>query len=363
MANLSFSGCYLLLEGGHLNHNPFFLGLDLNDLRMERTRINGGFHFAPHTVKHITLADCQFSDTATSSAASLALPDSIGFGYQGDACSKSYIILPEERHVQSINISRCDFGSSATWSQFSIRGLKISNLFLLDNQFEVICSLHSCNIEERITLSGNTFSNMVSLTNSLLPERNKVIYWSQLQNFKLLHYAQLPHAFKNDSTTCHDLLYRAENYWELSNYEEFEKFINTYQELYNNYRLRGDLRSANACYVEMKELQGRMLQHELQVNPGLRNWLRWRLNRLMKFYCEHGTDPAKSIAIAIYVVLAFAIFYMFFPSEWDDARKAAWFREWSWNKQESGLPKALAISAKFMILSMARLCCNEYLWI
>ncbi|HYG01356.1 MAG TPA: ion channel, partial [Chryseosolibacter sp.] len=42
---------------------------------------------------------------------------------------------------------------------------------------------------------------------------------------------------------------------------------------------------------------------------------------LVKVYTNHGTDPALAITVSFWVICAFAVFYFFFPSDWDVASK------------------------------------------
>jgi hypothetical protein len=51
------------------------------------------------------------------------------------------------------------------------------------------------------------------------------------------------------------------------------------------------------------------------------NFFRWKLQSLLKFYTNHGTDPDLAILISFYMLLGFAVFYFFFPSEWDQTSK------------------------------------------
>jgi len=60
----------------------------------------------------------------------------------------------------------------------------------------------------------------------------------------------------------------------------------------------------------------------VDINTTFQNYFRWKLNQLLKIYINHGTDPALAIVISMYVVIAFAIFYFFFPSEWDITSKS-----------------------------------------
>ena len=84
---------------------------------------------------------------------------------------------------------------------------------------------------------------------------------------------------------------------------------------------RGDTRHANACFVNVKELEGRRLSAVLDAHGGFKNFFRLRLNRLMRFYTNHATDPAQAMVASFYLIMAFAVFYFFYPSDWDVTSK------------------------------------------
>ena len=71
----------------------------------------------------------------------------------------------------------------------------------------------------------------------------------------------------------------------------------------------------------MKDVQLRQLKYKYKTYGGLENFIQWRLNQLLRFYTDYGTNPARAIRISIFVVALFAIFYFFFPSEWDTKSK------------------------------------------
>ena len=85
---------------------------------------------------------------------------------------------------------------------------------------------------------------------------------------------------------------------------------------------RGDLISANSVYIEMKNIQINSLQYFFLNDRNFNNFFKWKLAQLLKFYVDHGTNPARAIVVSIYVIFAFAIFYFFFPSEWDVTSKS-----------------------------------------
>jgi len=90
--------------------------------------------------------------------------------------------------------------------------------------------------------------------------------------------------------------------------------------LYDNYRDHADLASANACYVRLKELE---IEHlKAKEGKGLEERMRLWLNVFMGFYTNHATSPGRGIIVSFWIVILFAVFYFFFPSDWDLETKA-----------------------------------------
>jgi hypothetical protein len=102
----------------------------------------------------------------------------------------------------------------------------------------------------------------------------------------------------------------------------FADLLYNYQRFYNIYKLRGDLASTNASYVEMKDIQTEYFGFQYRQDPSFNAFFRWRLAQMMKVYTQHGTDPAKAMTISFYIIVLFGIFYIFFPSDWDVASKS-----------------------------------------
>lgn len=106
----------------------------------------------------------------------------------------------------------------------------------------------------------------------------------------------------------------------------YDELFSDYYRMYLLFKTKGKIEDANAIYIEMKELYGRRLGVIYKDDPTLKNFLNWQLNRLLKVYTDHGTDPAKAIVISIYIIMVFSFFYFLFPSEWDEfeLRKERW---------------------------------------
>ena len=94
------------------------------------------------------------------------------------------------------------------------------------------------------------------------------------------------------------------------------------------YKNRGDLESANACYVQMKSVQTRMLEYKYNKNKTLNNYFNLKINEFLAYFCDYGTNPAKSLIISMYIILYFSIFYFFFYSSWDKINRGFFIRKY-----------------------------------
>ena len=81
------------------------------------------------------------------------------------------------------------------------------------------------------------------------------------------------------------------------------------------------MEGANLVYMRLKDLETRRLQYLYQENPGFTTFFKWKINQFLKIFSAYGTEPARAITMSVYVVLAFALIYLFFPNHWDSHGK------------------------------------------
>jgi hypothetical protein len=98
----------------------------------------------------------------------------------------------------------------------------------------------------------------------------------------------------------------------------YDELINVHSKFLKLYRDRGDIVSANACYIETKRIEGKKLKMQYEDKPSLQNYFGHTLNRFLYAFSDYGTNPVKSMIYAFYVMLIFSIFYCLFPSEPDN---------------------------------------------
>lgn len=230
--------------------------------------------------------------------------------------------------------------------------LQCERLTFIDNEIEDPVLFTESKISTRVEMADNEFRDVVDLHVVSLPEFDKYIPYVQF-NDDLVVYKNVYGEDSPDGANCfYCELYTGGNDEELADKTNFDKLVHSYEILFLGYKATGDIESANAAYIKIKDLYLQRLGYLYRVNGGFKHYFRWKLAQLLKVYTNHGTDPALSIVISIYVVLAFAVFYFFFPSEWDVTSKArliADFREFIDKNEKGRLKPFISLLAGFGI--------------
>jgi len=240
---------------------------------------------------------------------------------------------------------------------------------LVENRINSLITFNGAKVESKFELVDNTIDGKISFNGLVFSDKYNLLRWKQFKDKKLV-------LFENKSPKIGEVqnrkdlarvmpclqflrfgksgfIFSGDQEWELKDENLFEKHIYVYQTLFNIYRLRGDIESANACYAEMRDVQTSQLRFQYQTSPSFKSYFRLRIQQLLKFYTNHGTDPALAIVISLYVILTFALFYSFYPSEWDLTSKITLlknFKEFI-NKNDKGYFKPLVKVVFGFILS------------
>jgi hypothetical protein len=141
------------------------------------------------------------------------------------------------------------------------------------------------------------------------------------------------------------------------NKELYNQLISSYALIFNTYKAEGNRESANACYIEWKDLE---TQYTLKNN----NKFRYAINRFLKVFCDYGTSITKPLLFSFRLILVFAFIYflifLFYTSTLDLLRSQAKFLLDFYNKIQTkeAYPSNLVISAheneKQKLLNYAR---------
>ena len=208
--------------------------------------------------------------------------------------------------------------------------------------------------ETRINISGNNFNqrilhislgemgnkSMKFINNHLsrrmslrIPEtvQNLTMDWNQL-NAGIMNFSSFLDYLLEKSiglnVTDLNLAYTNETY--INEYLDSARIVNpTYYKseinllgsLNSVYKRQHDLESANASYISLKDLETQRLNFLYDHNPSFDTYFQWKVNQFLKMFSDYGTKPSKAIVMSIYVILFFAMIYLFFPNSWDSHGK------------------------------------------
>lgn len=90
---------------------------------------------------------------------------------------------------------------------------------------------------------------------------------------------------------------------------------------YNLFKAQFNTSQANAAFIDMKDIETERYKYLYQQSPAFRTFFKWKINQFLKLFVDYGTEPAKAIVMSLYVVLLFAMVYLFFPNHWDSHGK------------------------------------------
>ena len=197
-----------------------------------------------------------------------------------------------------------------------------AKLVLLGNEFNSAVQFADTKVDTKVEIANNQFHKPADFHDVSFPEFGKYVPFSQFKAGFVV-YRNLYGEESPDGANCYYCeLYNGETDEELADKTNFDKLVQSYEILFLGYKSTGDIESANLSYIKIKDLYLNRLGYLYDTNGGFGYYFRWKLAQLLKFYTNHGTDPSLSILISIYVILIFALFYVFFPSEWDVTSKA-----------------------------------------
>ncbi len=98
---------------------------------------------------------------------------------------------------------------------------------------------------------------------------------------------------------------------------DFETLISVYALFYSSYKQQGNRRSANDCYVEWKNIETDYMSHELTQKFSTDTWFNWFMNIFLKIFCDYGTNPLKSLAWSLIVMLVFTVLFLIYLWNFD----------------------------------------------
>jgi len=221
------------------------------------------------------------------------------------------------KHYNNIRIKNSKFQLSDSLKELPIEPTLIpdvwfsvltDNLTFYNNTFDLPVSFGGSSAIVSLNVEDCSFSNYIDVEEINFPERNINFDWKMLSGRLCI--------MKNNDENILDI-YQGKTDAEIADFYHLKELIAAYSKFFKIYRERGDLESANTCFVEMKDLDTRRLKYNYERSPAFEPYLTYKVNVFLKFFCDYGTNPPKSLIISFYVILIFSVFYFFFQSDWD----------------------------------------------
>lgn len=225
-----------------------------------------------------------------------------------------------------------------TSDNFSTVYLNSKDITLIKNQFNA--NLEMSFDQSRISLIENKFEKKLALGFSTLEKASYI----NLNSLKGLDFGTLSKGAFYDATTSQ----------QISDDVAYKRYLRINKTLYDHFKEVGDMKSANDTYVRIREIENIKLGILYDSIPSFKSFFDLNLNKLLKFYTNYGTDPAKALGISFYIIFAFGIFYFFFPSDWDITSKGKLLQNFKdfIEKNEKGYIKPFLYMSTGFIISI-----------
>lgn len=187
---------------------------------------------------------------------------------------------------------------------------KYTNVSMKNSQFDRGIQLASAALSQLVM--QNSSVTALDIQGTVLPPKNTYIPFDSIMN-KLCTNLGLV-IWRRDQN---QIPYRGNTKEEMADRHQLDQLIASYYVLLDVYRARGDMNSYNACYIEMRDKMTARSRLLYEQNPNFNRYFDYQINKFTRAFSDYGTRPAKAIVIFLQVVLAFSIFYFFFPSDWN----------------------------------------------
>ncbi len=247
--------------------------------------------------------------------------------------------------LKEMKIENCNFNADSlifkekqeikTFYQLDMHGQDVGKLILTNNVFNnnALSYLYSVNFSssninelkmisnrmQTLDLSGAEVSksflvdslfveDYIGILNFNFPENNTNISWYNFSGEKFS-------IFQIEENMI--IAYQAKTDIQLSDNLLYNDLMSAYNKFNALYHDRGDIVSANASYVEIKNIETRKQAFVQTINPSPNNFINYNLNVFLRRFSDYATNPGKSLKYSVWLILLFTILYMITYSRWD----------------------------------------------
>ena len=215
--------------------------------------------------------------------------------------------IADKNDALDLTLRGCEFNPPANMKDnpqyfLDLTSSHFSNLRLIDDKINANVDFSQSTVDNTFLTYNCDYNGKILLDAFNINAVNTLVQWSTLNGNRLAVYdpksKRIFHGGLIDS--LHDELI-------------FNNLISRYATFYGAFRTQGNKIGANECYVEWKNIETKFFKTRYKDLGGKNNFFSYAMNEFLRIFCDYGTNPLKAINIALYVLLAFAFIYFFFP--------------------------------------------------
>ena len=299
----SFGGS-LLIDSVEIKGNFTFwdLSLDNHDLLKNRKRYYLKLNNSNFSKKVFLIIPKYTFESKNSIAAELKIYAEEGnsvFNFFNTKIKKLDVNI---RMAKNFSLEQSEWGDAQKPDSFSRISILADYLSFDSNTFLSSFNFYFEDISKRLWMYKNKYKSIPSLYFSKIPFDSNI-------DLESLNYFNFNIQGKYNASQK-----------QLANPEYspiYKDYVRVNKLLFDYFQMVGDREMANLAYIKVKDIETSLLEYQYRTTSSFSTFFAWQLNRLLKFYTEHGTNPGRALVVSFYILLAFAVFYFFFPSEWD----------------------------------------------
>ncbi len=227
-----------------------------------------------------------------------------------------------EKSADNIKLNSNIFKNNGVDNVFSINlgETDIGELSIISNHLQTI-NLTGAEVKKALFIDSLFVENYIGILNFDFPEKNTNASWYNLGGEKF--------AIFNIELSGMVVPYQAKTDKQLANNIMYNDLMSAYNKFNTLYHDRGNITSANASYVEIKNIETRKQAFIQKVNPSLNNLINYKLNVFLRIFSDYATNPGKALLHSILMILLFTIFYIFTFSGWDGLTYKFYFSQFN----------------------------------
>jgi hypothetical protein len=297
----------------------------------------------------LSFRNCEFSGQApyftNCKASSILFDNCIFFNNSGVTFEnmdlKGYLVINESKfediialeyplslafintEANSIRLTNSEFNysnDSLNYNSILFDGLNVNSLKISNVKLDVF-NVSSLKVSDYLRIDSMEVHKIFSIDHFQPPElaTGSNFSWENLNNSKLHIVVSKEFDFAREYSILQKMPTYINSLSQTTITKAFyyREMMGIYNSFFQRYKEVGDIKSANATYVEMKDLETRRRKYLYVTVGGSTNYLNYKMNVFLKFFAKYGTSPVRSIQISGWVILIFAFFYFFFYSDWD----------------------------------------------